>query len=234
MANTQVVHGKTLIGFSSTSWQIYLHDKCQNLFKGGESACREALTACSDLWLTHAEKSTHSQIYHSYICFKPLEEMCQCGARITLAPQSNQCVINLIKSGVDFFSESCNWLLGSKMAAINFSESCFYVPAALSAGFSPLLSFRGAEARWLNVVVHRKHLVCFNKLLIQLTSTPHAYLLINSYACLFKMKHSLALKLGSCNTWSCFVRAAHPVHVAKNFSPLLVCFHVMYTTAHMY
>lgn len=43
LESTQFVHGKTLIWFSSTSWQIYLHDKCQKCFfpfELGESAHR--------------------------------------------------------------------------------------------------------------------------------------------------------------------------------------------------
>lgn len=82
----------------------------------------EAQTACSDLWLMYTEKSIHNQIYYS-LFFKPLKEMYQW-----------------------FKLRPCNGLLDSKMAPSNSSESFCYVPPALSAGSSPLLSFRGLQS----------------------------------------------------------------------------------------
>lgn len=112
--------------------------------------------------------------------------MCQCCDRATLTSELvckiKCCFLMLVCQNTYIYYMSCHCLN-------NFKPPCH--EAAVR-----------AEACSPNVVEHLQCLVCFTFLLLYTAGTAHIHTpclsLINSYVCLFKMKHwhSLALKRG--------------------------------------
>lgn len=106
MKHKQVVHGKTPIQLSSTSWQIYLHDKCQCWWV---STQRPVLT-CDGCTLKKVSTVKSTTLIFFETTKRNLSALCQIYTRVPIKSQSHKS--SKLKCWKVLISESCNWLLG--------------------------------------------------------------------------------------------------------------------------